>query len=215
MRIEVPTDRSPSEYLSDLFERVKKIKRGQQTLAEQVEKVKREVQALEADILHLENTRITEAERLGIHKRFHIPVEKSPQSREGESTARPYKVFKNADAIEFLVGKGPRENDELTKSARSNDYWFHAIGLGGSHVVVSYQSLSKSGLTESIKREACILALHFSKQRKDLAGEVYVTQRRFVSKKKGMPPGLWNVLQSETVFVSYTEEELKKVLSGS
>ena len=207
---------SAVENLSDFFDRLKKMKRGRKILAEQVEKVKGELESLESENLRLLNEKLSDGEILFILKKFRLSIDKPASSSQGsvdDKSIKPYKVFKSGN-IDILVGKGSQENDEMTKFARSNDYWFHAIGMGGSHVLISYHQLSQGKLTEKLKRDACILALHFSRLRKDRAGDVYVTQRRHLSKKKGMAPGLWQVLKSETVYLSYTEEELKPLLHG-
>lgn len=202
------------DNVSEHFERLKKMKKGQSALRDQLAKAEAELRDLEFENSRLQTTQLSEDELVKILRRFRLPIDKPQAAPVGEDkNARPYKIYKS-DGVDILVGKGPHENDELTKSARSNDYWFHAIGLGGSHVIVPYQQVPKSGLTQKVKRDASILALHFSKVRKDLAGELYVTQRRCLTKKKGMPPGLWLVQQSETFYVSYTEEELKAILGS-
>lgn len=198
--------------VGEKFEHIKKLKRARKALAEHVEKTGGELKDLENAHSLLQESYLTEDELVQVLKRFRLPLDKPEASTKDKDTSIPYKMFK-IDGVEMLVGKGPLENDELTKAARSNDYWFHAIGLGGSHVIVPFQQLSKTGMTTKVKREASILALHYSRLRKDFGGEVYVTQRRHLTKKKGMPPGLWQVQQSESFYLSYTDEELKKILS--
>ena len=112
-----------------------------------------------------------------------------------------------------MWGKGPRENDHLTRGAKSDDIWVHAIGTKGSHVVVPRKSLKGGVPGPETKRTAAILALHFSKMRNSRAGEVYITRRRHLRKQKGLPVGLWLVDQAETFYVRYDEEELRQVLS--
>src|SRR5690606_22046959 len=110
------------------------------------------------------------------------------------------------------VGKGARENDELTKAARAQDYWLHAVGVTGSHVIVPAVKEIKDTLPEATKKEAAILALQHSKLKGDLAGEVYFTRRSHIRKKKGLPDGLWLIDRSETLFIRYTADELQAVL---
>ncbi len=210
--IVLDADKSPSENLAYAFSRIKKLKTGFKTLSEQVAKVGTELDAMEQQNSRLQSIALSEDDIAQVLRRFRLPVEKPEASHvSDDKTTLPYRIYYSGK-FEILVGKGPRENDELTKSARSNDYWFHAIGLGGSHIIVPYQQLGKEGLTAKVKRDAAILALHFSRVRKDLSGEVYVTQRRCITKKKGMPPGLWLVQQSETLFLNYSESELKGIL---
>ena len=58
-----------------------------------------------------------------------------------------------------------------------------------------------------------MLSIHFSKLRDGKAGEVYVTRKHNIRKKKGLAPGLWIVEKSETVFVRYSEKEIKDLLN--
>ncbi len=212
--IPLQTQWSAAENLADYFERLKKMKKGQSALKEQIEKTGAELNALEAENTRLQHEALSEDELAKVLRRFRLPVDKPLATPVvDDKNTKPYRIF-HCEGVEIWVGKGPRENDELTKAARSNDHWLHAIGLGGSHVLIPSQQLGKAGLSAKVKRDAAILALHFSRLRKDQAGEVYVTQRRCLTKKKGMPPGLWLVQQSETYFLTYTAEELKILLNS-
>ena len=42
----------------------------------------------------------------------------------------------NMLCAQVLVGRNPRENDELTRSAADADLWFHARGCPGSHAIL-------------------------------------------------------------------------------
>lgn len=115
--------------------------------------------------------------------------------------------------VPILVGKAAADNDELTKRAQGNDWWLHAVGVTGSHVIVPARGL-RGVLPPALLRQAAILALHFSKLRQNKAGEVYVTQRQHVAKKKGMAAGLWQVIKAETLNVRYDDAELRAALGG-
>lgn len=128
-----------------------------------------------------------------------------------QEQAQPYKAFES-EGTKILVGKGAKENDELTKKAKGNDFWLHAVGVSGSHVIVEGHRFRSNNLPETIFRDAAILALHYSKLKGDMAGEVYFTRRSNIKKQKGMPPGLWNVEHSKSVFVRYSKDELDAVL---
>lgn len=192
------------------FRKIKKEKKARELTGKQIAHLEAELEALAGELKKLGELELSEADIIATLQRFHLPLDKpdSPSKKPMESL--PYRVFKSADGFDLLVGKGPRENDELTKSSRSDDFWLHAIGVTGSHVIVRGKKLEK--LSPQTKREAAMLALHFSKLRKDEGGDVYITQRRFLTKKKGMPPGLWSIRQSETYSLNYTEEELRAVL---
>jgi predicted ribosome quality control (RQC) complex YloA/Tae2 family protein len=85
------------------------------------------------------------------------------------------------------VGKNNYQNDELTfKFATGNDWWFHAKGIPGSHVVV------KSGNEELPDRtfeEAGRLAAHYSQARGQEKVEIDYLQKKNVKKPNGAKPG--------------------------
>jgi hypothetical protein len=69
-------------------------------------------------------------------------------------------------------------------------------------------------LSAASKKQAAILALHFSKRREDRSGEVYCTTRQQLRKKPSFAPGSWEVLKADTLYIRYSEEELKSVLTA-
>ena len=113
----------------------------------------------------------------------------------------------------YYVGKSSKDNDTLVKKSKSNDLWFHAAGTQGSHVIIPKSSLKKGVSLEEVKRFASILALYYSKAKEDRKGEVYAGSRQYLKKAKNAAPGLWTVMKSETLFIAYTEDELKEILN--
>lgn len=105
------------------------------------------------------------------------------------SKGRPYRRVE-VDGFEVLIGRGARENDELTfRVAGKKDSWLHvAGGTPGSHVVIR----NPEGLTvptEVIERAACYAAW-FSKARNAAWAEVHYCLVSDVRKPRGAPAGL-------------------------
>lgn len=51
-------------------------------------------------------------------------------------SSRPFHYL-SSDGFHIYVGKNNYQNEELTfKIATGNDWWFHAKGIPGSHVIV-------------------------------------------------------------------------------
>ena len=99
------------------------------------------------------------------------------------------------------AGKSSQNNDLLTmKHARPNDLWFHARGSGGSHVVLK----SGSGKGEISKRaieEAASIAAYYSKMKNASTVPVAMTERKYVRKPKGAPPGTVTLEREKVLFV--------------
>lgn len=204
---------NPGANLESYFISLKKMRKaksvGEQLLSKQTVVLSR----LEADRELLSTQLLSEQDCLEIARRYELSFELQKVTSKEVSVG--YRSFFSSQGYSILVGKGPKENDELTKSARSNDYWFHAAGVAGSHVIVPVKPEIRIQAPESLLREAAILAIHYSKYKSDLAGEVYVARKSEISKQKGMPPGLWNVERCKTLFIRYSKEELDTLLATS
>jgi len=88
-----------------------------------------------------------------------------------------------------FVGRDSEENDYLSiKFAKQNDYWFHARGLPGSHVVLRLNN-PKEPAPKNILKNAASIAAFYSKGKTAGITPVSYTFAKFVHKKKGMEPG--------------------------
>lgn len=99
-----------------------------------------------------------------------------------------------------LAGKTDADNECLSlKVARPDDYWFHAHGLPGSHVVLQGPE-GETPDRDTLKRAASIAAYH-SKARAGGVVPVTFTQARNVSKPRGAPVGTVQVRREATLKV--------------
>lgn len=111
-------------------------------------------------------------------------------SKAGASDKPPAvgRLFRSADGALMHLGRTAKENDSITKAAKSNDWWFHSAGgVHGTHVIVPKRSVKGGKISEGTEREAMILALHFSTLALSRSGEVYVTTRGFLNLPKACP----------------------------
>jgi predicted ribosome quality control (RQC) complex YloA/Tae2 family protein len=94
------------------------------------------------------------------------------------------------EGFEVLVGRGARENDELTfQVAEPQDLWLHVSGHAGSHVVVR----NPEGLPEIprpvVERAAELAAWHSKARQARGKVEVHVCRVSDVSKRRSASPG--------------------------
>lgn len=69
--------------------------------------------------------------------------------------------YVSSDGFHIYVGKNNYQNEELTfKFATGNDWWFHAKGIPGSHVIVKSEGKE---LPDRCFEEAGALAAYYSK----------------------------------------------------
>lgn len=100
-----------------------------------------------------------------------------------------------------LVGRDSKSNDMLSiKIAKQNDYWFHARGLPGSHVVLRVED-TKVGVPKNIIKNAAQIAAFYSKAKTAGTAPVSYTLAKFVRKKKGMEPGKVMVEKEKVLLV--------------
>lgn len=89
------------------------------------------------------------------------------------------------DGFEVLMGKDAKSNDYLSiELADNDDWWFHAKGVPGSHVLLK----NAEGITQDIKRKAAELAAKNSKCKSSLC-KVICCRAKNVSKEENMNPG--------------------------
>jgi len=101
----------------------------------------------------------------------------------------PFRIFLVDGGYEVWAGKSSHNNDELTlRYAKPNDLWFHARGGSGSHVVLKTDS-GKGEPSKKAREQAAGIAAYYSKMRNAKMVPVAMTERKYVRKPKGVPPG--------------------------
>lgn len=209
--LDIDPELSVGQNIEATFMELRKAKRSKQVGEKFLEKTLAEIDNLTRDIESLGQDSLSEGDLDGLCQRYKLP--KLVLAKSGEQVTQPYKEYLSSTGHRILVGKGPKENDILTKNAKSHDFWLHAAGITGSHVVVPVDKAIKNQLPPALQQEAAMLALHFSKVREDYSGEVYLTKKQNVKKQKGMPPGLWKIEKSQTVYISYSQADIARLLA--
>jgi predicted ribosome quality control (RQC) complex YloA/Tae2 family protein len=203
---------SLQENAARLFHRARKSRRGRDTvqrrLAEAEERLPRLRAAAEEAASLPTRAALEELEaRLGRAGLVRIVRRARPKKSAPSLTAAPVlpvRAHTSADGMEILIGKGGRENDLLTfKIAAPHDFWMHASGHAGAHVVVRNPQKLKR-LPQTTLLQAARLAAFHSKARGAGQVEVIVTQRRQVKKGRNLPPGMVRVQRHDSVQVPPT-----------
>ena len=93
----------------------------------------------------------------------------------------------SSDGFHMYVGKNNYQNEELSfKFASGNDWWFHAKGQPGSHVIVKTNG---EELPDRTFEEAGRLAAYYSKGRQAPKVEIDYTLKKNLRKPTGGKPG--------------------------
>ena len=193
-----------------LYRDAKRFERGAAIATARAAEVARtlaEVESLASEIaqgLELELAR----ERVGL---LGIGKRQAPPGRKRRDARVPYRTFLSGEQ-RILVGKGPNDNDALTLDAKPHHHWLHARGVGGAHVVVP---LDKGGaIASEVLVDAATLAAHFSKSRGEDRVEVQHTERRYVRKPRGFPPGAVRVDREKVIVVRLERDRLQRLLAS-
>ncbi|HET9251198.1 MAG TPA: NFACT RNA binding domain-containing protein [Candidatus Eisenbacteria bacterium] len=99
------------------------------------------------------------------------------------------RTFHTSDGWEVWVGRNNTDNDHIThRLSNPHDYWFHVVGVPGSHVILRRPQRSAVPKPRTLE-EAAAVAAYFSKARKQTRVPVIYTERKFVSKPRRGKPG--------------------------
>lgn len=187
--ITIPLDDtlSPSENAKKYFDKYGKLKRTFEALSELTVEVKEEIEHLESisaalDIALQEEDLVQIKEEL-IESGY---IHRKGGSKKAKITSKPFHYI-SSDGFHIYIGKNNYQNDELTfKTAAGSDWWFHAKGIPGSHVIVKTEGKE---LPDRTFEEAARLAAYYSKGREQEKVEIDYLQRKNVKKPNGAKPG--------------------------
>lgn len=187
--ITIPLDDtlSPSENAKKYFDKYGKLKRTFEALSELTIEVKDEIEHLESiaaalDIALQEEDLVQIKEEL-IESGY---IRRKGGNKKARITSKPFHYI-SSDGFHIYVGKNNYQNDELTfKTATGNDWWFHAKGMPGSHVIVKTEGKE---LPDRTFEEAARLAAYYSKGREQEKVEIDYLQKKNVKKPNGAKPG--------------------------
>jgi predicted ribosome quality control (RQC) complex YloA/Tae2 family protein len=109
--------------------------------------------------------------------------------------------YQTKDGWTVLVGRSNQENDYLThRMAHPEDYWFHAHGVPGSHVVLRREGRKDNPSAKTIE-EAAAIAAFFSKARHSSRAPVIYTRKKYVRKPRGAKAGLAMCQHEKSIMV--------------
>ena len=187
--ITIPLDPTltPAENAQKYFNKYNKQKRTFEALTELIQETADDIHYLES-ISNSLDIALTEADLIQIKEELMQTgyVRRKYTKKKEKITSRPMHYI-SSDGYHMYVGKNNRQNDELTFSfANGNDWWFHAKGAPGSHVIV------KTGgdeLPDRTFEEAGRLAAYYSKNRGSDKVEIDYVEKKHVKKPNGSKPG--------------------------
>lgn len=188
--VTIPLDSTlkPLENAQKYFDKYNKLKRTYEALSTLTEEVKAEIDHLESisaalDIALMEEDLVEIKEEL-TESGY---IRRKGGSRKIKITSRPFHYI-SSDGYHIYIGKNNYQNEELTfRFANGGDWWFHAKGIPGSHVIVKNEGNGE--IPDRTFEEAGKLAAHYSKSRGQDKVEIDYIQKKHVKKPSGGKPG--------------------------
>ena len=190
IRIGLDPLKTPQQNLAARFREYRKLKGAQEHLTGLIADGERQLDYLNSvldELLRAESERDldeirTELQETGLLRR-------TQGKRPGKKKQKPSEPlrYESRDGFEILVGRNNTQNDELTfRFASGNDWWFHAKGAPGSHVILKNKGVP---VPDSAFEDAARLAAWYSKNRANGKVEIDYVQRKEVKKPAGSKPG--------------------------
>lgn len=211
MEIKIPLDEtlSAQENAKRYFDKYNKQKRTYEAVTQLLLQTQAEIDHLESissalDIALQENDLVQIKEEL---MEYGYMKKRYSGGKKPKITSRPFHYL-SSDGFHIYVGKNNYQNEELTfKLANGNDWWFHAKGIPGSHVIVKTEGKE---LPDRVFEEAGSLAAYYSKGRGGDKVEIDYIQRKLIKKVSGAAPG-FVIYHSNYSLVAVPKIELKEI----
>ena len=195
--ITIPLDETLTamENAKKYFEKYNKLKRTHEALSVFIKETKEALDYMESVRLSLDLA-LTEDDLNAIKEeliesgylRRHLDknTKKKPQKVKLKHTPLHYL---SSDGYHLYVGKNNLQNDELTfQFATGGDWWFHAKGIPGSHVILKSQGTDVE-IPDRAYEEAAALAAYYSKGKENDKVEIDCIEKKHVKKPAGGKPG--------------------------
>ena len=190
--ITIPLDSTltAQENAKRYFDKYGKLKRTFEAVTKLLEETRNEIEHLESIQTALDMA-LTEEDLAPVREELveygYIRRKSSRNSgKKPKLSSRPYHYL-SSDGFDIYVGKNNFQNDELTfQFASGNDWWFHAKGVPGSHVILKSEGRE---LPDRAFEEAGRLAAYYSKNRGGDKVEIDYVEKKHVKKPGGGKPG--------------------------
>lgn len=188
--VTIPLDPTitPQDNAKKYFDKYSKLKRTEEALENLLKETDSEIIHLESIATSLDIA-LSEEDLVQIKEEmmdYGYIKRKYTGGKKVKITSKPFHYI-SSDGYHMYVGKNNFQNEELSfKFATGNDWWFHAKGQPGSHVIVKTNG---DELPDRTFEEAARLAAFYSKGKQAPKVEIDYTQKKNLKKPNGAKPG--------------------------
>lgn len=187
--VTIPLDSTltAAENAKRYFEKYSKQKRTFEALTELIQQTRADLDQLESIQTFLDMA-LSEEDLVQVKEELTDAgyIRRKYTGKKVKITSRPFH-YRTPEGYDIYVGKNNFQNDELTfKFASGNDWWFHAKGVPGSHVIVKSKG---EEMPDSVFEDGARLAAFYSKNRNSDKVEIDYVEKKHVKKPSGAKPG--------------------------
>lgn len=189
--ITIPLDDTLSamDNAKKYFDRYSKLKRTDEALQTQIRETKESLahlQSIESSLNFAESEEDLDIIRDELAAYGYLKAKGGRKKNKMQKKSRPLH-YVDANGFHIYVGKNNYQNDELTfRFASGNDWWFHAKGIPGSHVIVRSENRE---LPDDTYETAAAVAAYYSNGRDSEKVDVDYLQKKNVKKPNSAVPG--------------------------
>ncbi len=203
----IPLDppRQPKDVAADYFERYRRLQRGAGEVGEHLEEARAERSYLDQiETMALLASSFAEIEGVLAEWEAYAGSDKEGKPRKRQSAVDRIRPYTDEEGNLVYIGRTGPQNDRVTFDiAGPEDWWLHARGVPGSHVVV--RGTGREPSDAALERAAAVAAW-YSKNRTSGKVEVDLARRRDVRKIKGAGPGMVTYRNERTMLVAPSSE---------
>lgn len=201
LRIPLNPKLTIAENANNFYEKSRQIQNSRKELQDSIRNAREAIQTISAQLERVQECRdLKTLQQIQRQIPAHL-IQQRPQQEPAEREPF-YRFF--LQNREILVGKSARDNDLLSfKHARPDDFWFHVEHGPGSHVVVRNPGKQVSLPPDIIESAAGVAAFYSKAKHSGLVPVIY-TKKKYIWKRKNMPPG--------RVFTKFTKSVIVKPL---
>ena len=190
IKIKLDPTLSAKDNATKYYEKYAKLKRTFDAVSEEIKNTEMTIEHLSSILNSLdyaiEENDLTQIKNELIEYGF-IKKTATNKGKSGKKLLSKPLHYISSDGFHIYVGKNNYQNEELSFSfANNNDWWFHAKGIPGSHVILKTDNKEP---TDKAYEEAAALAAYYSKAGSSDKVEVDYIQRKQLKKVPSSIPG--------------------------
>ncbi len=160
---------------------------------------------------------ILENQRIGLQKQYDLRDDEDflgsrAWQKDANNEKRAHSVLSFVrQGITFLVGRSARENDFLLRHVvKSHEWWLHVRDYAGCYVFV--RTKKNQPLPDSVRLDACALAVHYSKAKDASYVDIHCTQVKYLRRIKN-EVGKVSVTREKPISYRVDQKKLLEILN--